>query len=572
MTAFVLTGLPASRGIALGTARLLEGTDYQVPEYTLEADQLSGEIDRYRRAVLSAREAMMDLSDQIQGQMATEVKEFLDAHMLMMEDAALAEGPLEFIRSRSINAEWALKMARDQLLAAFEAMEDEYFKSRADDINQVVNRIMAALTKKGARLPTSDSLADLVIVADDLDPAELTQMAEQGVVGFISESGGPLSHASILARALGLPYIAGVKGARQMVNEGALLIVDGDRGIVLIEPDAERMARYTEKQQDARRRAQSLTRLRGAPCLTRDGVPIRLWANAESDGDIALARSNGAAGVGLYRTEFLFLRHGAEPSEDQQFEHYAQAVHTLQGLPLTLRTLDIGADKQLPLGQDPNEANPALGLRGIRLSLTFLNIFRTQLRAALRAAALGPVRILLPMLSNARDVIRTRELIAQCQYDLESEGIACGKSLLVGGMIEVPAAAIAAALLARELDFLSIGTNDLTQYTLAVDRGNEWLNNWYEPLHIAVLRLLATVIDAGASAGKSVSLCGEMAGEVRYTPLLLALGLREFSMHPRVLLEVQEAISRCDLKRLSSMRSELLSGEHEDPLRLLADL
>lgn len=573
MTALVLTGAAASRGIAIGKARLLAQNDFEVPEIYLPSEELPAEIDRFRQALLDARLKLKDMAESIQGALAHEVQEFLDAHLLMMEDAALSEGPVEFIRSRSINAEWALKMAREQLLDAFSAMEDEYFRARIDDVNQVVGRIMSALVKKDADATNEhdDALHDLVIVADELEPAELHHMAERGVVGFISETGGPLSHASIIARSLGLPYIAGIKGARQMINEGARLILDGERGMVLIEPDEQRLERYSEKRANERKRQHDLVRLRGLNCQTKDLRTIRLWANGEHQADLRLARENGAVGVGLYRTEFLFLEHGKEPSEEQQFSDYRAAVETMEGLPLTIRTLDIGADKKLPLGQNPNEANPALGLRGIRLSLSFPEIFRTQLRAILRAAHFGPVRILLPMLGQVSDVLRTRALIAECQYELESEGIECGKNLPLGGMIEVPAAAIIAGTLARELDFLSIGTNDLTQYTLAVDRGNEWLDDWYQPLHPAVLSLIAQTIEAGKAAGKSVSLCGEMAGEARYTRLLLALGLTEFSMHPRVLLEVQEAVSQADFRRLHQMKQDVLSGEYQDLLALLAD-
>lgn len=573
MTALVLTGAAASRGIAIGTARLLAQNDFEVPEIYLPSEDLPAEIDRFRQALLEARLKLKDMAESIQGALAHEVQEFLDAHLLMMEDAALSEGPVEFIRSRSINAEWALKMAREQLLDAFEAMEDDYFRARVDDVNQVVGRIMSALVKTDQESTSEpdDALHDLVIVADELEPGELHHMAERGVVGFISETGGPLSHASIIARSLGLPYIAGIKGARQMINEGARLILDGERGMVLIEPDEQRLERYAEKRANERKRQHELVRLRGLNCQTKDLRTIRLWANGEHAADLRLARENGAVGVGLYRTEFLFLEHGKAPSEEQQFNDYRAAVEAMEGLPLTIRTLDIGADKKLPLGQNPNEANPALGLRGIRLSLSFPEMFRTQLRAILRAAHFGPVRILLPMLGQVSDVLRTRALIAECQYELESEGIECGKNLPLGGMIEVPAAAIIAGSLARELDFLSIGTNDLTQYTLAVDRGNEWLEDWYQPLHPAVLCLIAQTIEAGKAAGKSVSLCGEMAGEARYTRLLLALGLTEFSMHPRVLLEVHEAVSQADFRRLNQMKQDVLSGEYQDLLALLAD-
>ncbi len=569
MTALVLTGVAASRGIAMGYARLLEGHDFEVPEYTLDSEALTGEIDRYRAAVKTAKQGLQQLTDNMQHHIAPEVKEFIEAHSMMLDDDALADGPVEHIRCRAINAEWALKLTRESLLQAFDQMEDEYFKARADDVNQVVSRIMQALLKRDGRIEGQTSLAECIIVADMIEPHELTQMAERGALGFISETGGALSHSAILARSVGLPYAAGIKGARQMINEGARLILDGDRGIVLINPDEERQARYRDKQLQARQRAIDLNRLRGLNCQTKDLVKVRLWANAEHETDLHLARINGAVGVGLYRTEFLFLAHGKEPSEDQQFEELRKSMKELEGLPLTIRTLDIGADKQLPLGQNPNEDNPALGLRGIRHSLKFQKIFKTQLRAILRASMLGPVRILLPMITSLSDVLHSKAIIAEVRAELVANGMSLDSKLPIGGMIEVPAAALCATQFARELDFLSIGTNDLTQYTLAVDRGNEELATLLDPLHPAVLQLIALTIDAGAKAGKPVALCGEMAGEARYTKLLLALGLRDFSMHPRVLLEVHEMIASCSAAKLADLKDEVLFGEHEHVLKFV---
>jgi phosphoenolpyruvate-protein phosphotransferase (PTS system enzyme I) len=571
MTALVLTGVSASRGIALGPARLLEGHDFEVAEYTLESAQLPGEIERYKQAVAAARASLQEIADNSNTNLAPEIKEFLTAHALMMDDDALSVGPLEYIRSRSINAEWALKLTRENLLHVFEAMEDEYFKARADDVNQVVGRIMAALVNRDSRMPDEASLADRIIVADVIEPNELTQMAERGAIGFVSETGGALSHSAILARSVGLPYIAGIKGARQMINEGAMLILDGERGIVLISPDEERLTRYREKQAKARERSADLVRLRGLNCQTQDLLKIKLWANAEHPADLRLARMNGAVGVGLYRTEFLFMRHAKEPSEEQQYEELRAAMAELEGLPLTVRTLDVGADKKLPLGQNPHEDNPALGLRGIRHSLRFPKIFKTQLRASLRASAHGPIRLLLPMIGRLQDIAEARSVLSAAQAELTEAGIAFDPQIPLGGMIEVPAAALMARQFARALDFLSIGTNDLTQYTLAVDRGNQELASLVDPLHPAILQLIASVIAAGAAEGKAVALCGEMAGEVRYTRLLLALGLRDFSMHPRVLLEVQEVIAECSARKLTALRDEVLDGEHENVLRFLAE-
>lgn len=568
MAALVLTGLPASRGIAVGHARILEDGDFEIPEFQLDAAQVPAEIERYRRAIFAARTELAAIAEKVHDQVAGEVREFIEAHLLMLEDAALSEGPLEYIRSRSINAEWALKLTRDNLVAAFEAMEDEYLRSRAEDVDQVVNRIQHALADRPTRNLDSLSLSESVIVADDLPPAELTQMAQMGVAGFISEGGGPLSHASILARSLGIPYIAGIKQARQMINEGTLLIVDGDRGIVLIEPDGERLKRYREKQHEHKRRAHALRSLRHQPSITRDGVPIRLSANGESPADLDLARECGADAIGLYRSEFLFLNRSEAPSEDEQYEHYREALRQLEGLPLTIRTLDIGSDKQLPFGQQLHEPNPALGLRGIRFSLKYPDLFRTQLRAVLRASVHGPMKLMLPMLVAPTEVLKVRRMLKESADALATEGVAHRAELPLGGMIEVPAAAVAAPLLLDVLDFASIGTNDLIQYTLAVDRANEWVNAWYDPLHPAVLRLIGWIIEAGRVTGKPVAMCGEMAGEVRYTRLLLALGLREFSMHPRVLLEVKESILGADLAALEARRDAVLASP-QDALRML---
>jgi phosphotransferase system enzyme I (PtsI) len=555
--ALVLTGLAASRGIALGHARLLEGGDFEIPEYHIEARHVPHEIERYRQAVLKARLEMQALSEKLQEATAHEVTELIEAHMLMLEDAALSDGPLEYIRSRSINAEWALKMQRDQLVHVFESMDDAYLRARADDVDQVVHRIQHALSERPS-VQLDTNLQDCIVIAHDIAPGDLTQMAELKVAGFISEAGGPLSHSSILARSLGIPYIAGIKQARQMIHEGALLILDGDRGLVLIEPDDERLARYRDKQTDAKRRIESLKQLRDLPAITRDGERIGLSANAESDADLKLALENGAHGIGLFRSEFLFMQRSEAPTEDEQFEHYRSAVQTLAGVPLTIRTLDVGSDKQLPFLSKLEEPNPALGLRGIRFSLKNLELFKAQLRAAMRAAALGPVRLMLPMLASVSEVERVRKLLAQCAIELSELDVAHDRNIALGGMIEVPGAAMIAPQLMEVLDFASIGTNDLTQYTLAVDRGNEWVSSWYDTLHPAVLRLILMTIEAGAAAGKPVAMCGEMAGEVRFTKLLLSLGLREFSMHPRVLLEVKECVRTVDLAKLSARREHAL--------------
>jgi phosphotransferase system enzyme I (PtsI) len=564
--ALILSGQAASRGIGIGRARVLESGGVETPEYTLDPDQVGVEIERYRAAVGAARIELTGVAGRLGPQVPSEVREFIETHLLMLEDDALVEAPVEFMRARACNAEWALKQARDQLISAFEAMQDDYFRSRRDDVDQVVKRIASALANRPARalFVGEDSLEDTVIVADDIEPAELNGLAERGLAAFMIESGGSLSHSSILARSLGVPCVVGVRGARQMVHEGQLLIVDGDRGFALIDPDGERLTRYRDRQHEQRRRATNLLRLVGAVAQTADGEPIRLWANAEQPRDLELARKHGAVGIGLFRTEFLYLDRHAPPNEEEQHQAYSAAVKIMDGKPLTLRTLDIGADKQLPLGQDPHEINPALGLRGIRLSLRFPDLFRTQVRAILRAALLGPVLLLLPMLGGPEDVRHARALIREAEDELRASGTPFQENVPVGGMIEVPAAALSVTRMAEMLDFLSIGTNDLVQYTLAIDRGNQGVSRWYQPMHPAVLRLISAVIDTGKAMGKSVSLCGEMAGEVRYTPLLLALGLTDFSLHPRGILEVKEALAKLQRKPLMALRRTIIEAATAD--------
>ena len=569
--ALILSGQPASRGIGIGRARVLESGGVETPEYTLDPDQIGVEIDRYRAAVGAARIELTAVAGRLGPQVPSEVREFIETHLLMLEDDALVEAPVEFMRARACNAEWALKQARDQLITAFEQMQDDYFRSRRDDVDQVVKRIASALANRPARalFVEEDSLEDTVIVADDIEPAELNGLAERGLAAFMIESGGSLSHSSILARSLGVPCVVGVRGARQMVHEGQLLIVDGDRGFALIDPDGERLTRYRDRQHEQRRRATNLLRLVDAVAQTADGEPIRLWANAEQPRDLELARKHGAVGIGLFRTEFLYLDRHAPPNEEEQHQAYSAAVRIMDGKPLTLRTLDIGADKQLPLGQDPHEINPALGLRGIRLSLRFPDLFRTQVRAILRAALLGPVLLLLPMLGGPEDVRRARALIREAEDELRASGTPFAENVKVGGMIEVPSAALSVTHMAQMLDFLSIGTNDLVQYTLAIDRGNQGVSRWYQPMHPAVLRLISAVIDTGRAMGKPVSLCGEMAGEVRYTPLLLALGLTDFSLHPRGILEVKEALGKLQRKPLLALKRTIIEAATADDVAAL---
>lgn len=572
--ALILSGQGASKGIGIGRARVLDTHGVEIPEYTLEPDQIGSEIERYRAAVGAARAGLAEVAQRLPGNVPSEVRDFIEAHLMMLEDDALMDSPIEFIRARSCNAEWALKQARDQLVAAFEQIEDEYFRARRDDIDQVVRRIALALAQRPTRalFGGDDALDDTVIVADEIEPAELPALVERGLAAFLTEAGGPLSHTSILARSLGVPCIVGVRGARQMVHDGQLLIVDGDRGFVLIDPDAERLTRYRERQSEQRRRAGRLQRLAAVSARTADEEEIRLWANAEQAKDLDLALRNGAAGVGLFRTEFLYLHRSTPPDEEEQYQSYLAAVRRVNGRPLVFRTLDLGGDKPLRLGPGPAaaEPNPALGLRGIRLSLRYPELFRTQVRAILRAGTAGPVRLLLPMLCGPEDALRAIEQIAIARSELDAAGHEYAADVPLGGMIEVPSAALTAPRLIALLDFVSIGTNDLIQYTLATDRANQQVGRWYEPLHPAVLRLISAVIDTAHALGKPVSLCGEMAGEPRLAPLLLALGLTDFSLHPRGILELKAMLATLHRRPLLQKKRAVL--EAEDPAAVRAVL
>jgi phosphotransferase system enzyme I (PtsI) len=550
----LLPGHGASRGIALGRARVRLPHVLDVVEERV--DDVDAELDRLHEAIRIVRSDMHGLRERLHGALAQEVGDFLDLHALLLDDPELLHGLDELIRTGRYSADYALRLQRNRIAAVFDGMDDAYLRSRIDDIDQVIGRIHAALHRRTADL---QGVAGEILVTDSVAPAELAQLQGQGVMAVVTTGGSALSHSAILARSLHLPLVVGAAMALQKINDGDVLAVDGGSGLVVVEPDASDLRAHRARLREQARERKQLNRLRREPSRTLDGVDIRLWANAESREDVAEAHALGAAGIGLYRTEFLFLGSNELPGEEAQFRAYRDLVLGMTGRTVTIRTLDLGADKADRTGLTLDyEPNPAMGLRGVRLSLARDALFDAQLRAIARASGYGPIRVLVPMISGREEIVAVRARLERIMAESRSAGFEIADSIPLGAMIEVPAAAIALPAFIGAIDFLSIGTNDLVQYLLAADRNNDALGDLYTPLHPAVLRLLHDVIRTARARGKPVAVCGEMAGDAAFAPLLLALGLEEFSLHPSTLLEVRRAIRGCDLAALRARVATLL--------------
>ncbi len=572
-----LHGTGVSRGIAIGRAHVIERGRLDIPEYHIDKGQTAAETRRLVDAVSQAKQQLRAIRTHIPAAAAPDIAPFIDTHLLMLDDAVLTQEPQRLIEAAGYNAEWALQLQRDALVHVFDEMEDPYLRTRKNDIDHVVNRIQRILLKqKPLRHEEPDSrLSGYVLIADDLTPADTVLMQHHGIVAFVTEYGGPTSHTAILARSLIIPALVGLHEAGRYVREDDRVIVDGNAGVILVDPDEHSLRYYRQRQQQDKDYYAGLMRLKEAPATTLDQVPVRLQANVELPQDFEIAREVGAAGVGLYRTEFLYMNREAPPQEEEHYDTYLSVLDTLAGLPLTIRTMDLGADKQANGRRQgaAAQANPALGLRAVRLCLKQPAMFRTQLRAILRASAHGNVRLMIPMLSNMQETWQVLELVDETKAALRAQGIDFDADIPVGAMIEVPAAAVCADIFAGQLDFLSIGTNDLIQYTLAIDRVDDEVSYLYEPLHPAVLRLIRMTLDAGAKAGIPVAMCGEMAGDSKFTQLLLGLGLREFSVHPAYLLEVKKNILESRLDRLTAAAdAALLAASAVEIEKLLEEL
>ena len=572
-----LTGHGVARGIAIGHCHIVVSNELEIGEHRIAPDEVEKEIQRYRDAVESARQQLTELAGRMDENLAVPASEILQTHILMLDDSTIRKNTEEHIRNELCNAEWALQTQVEELLIEFLNMDDEYIRTRGEDVAQVVRLVQQKLTAQDEgrhfeNIP--DRLADTLVIASELTPAELAILHERGVGGIVTEHGGPHSHAAILAASLGVPAVLGVRRAQTLLREREVLILDGGKGLVYASPDAKIRKHYQEVQAETRRFREALESIRHLPTVSLDGETVVLMANAERETEFSQTIHSGAGGVGLYRTEFLYL-HGSPPDEEAQVAEYRSAVSTLDGKPVTIRTLDLGADK-LPQSPDlagpVRNANPALGLRAIRLCLRDSDRFKVQLRAILRASADGPVRCLIPMVTTVEEIAKVRSLVNEAKEELKGKGLAFDPDMPVGAMIEVPAAALALSDLGRYLDFISVGTNDLLQYTLAADRVDEQVSHLYDMQHPGVIRLMQHIFKEAAIQNLPVSVCGEVAGDRRYTRLLLAMGLRDFSMHPGRLLEVKQVILNTDIPRATAALSHWLNTPSAQETSLVESL
>ena len=572
---FVLHGYAVSGGITVGYAHLVATARLEVAHYEIAPEAIDAELARFDRAMQAAQAELLALKAHIAPDAPKEFEAFLDLHRMILNDSALAVVPRELIRSRRANAEWALVQQMERLVERFEEIDDPYLRERKADVQHAVERVLKLLMG-GQTLaePAVSEEQKLIVVAHDLSPADMILFKRHRFGGFVTDVGGVTSHTAIVARSLAIPAIVGLHHAFQTINEGELLIVDGERGLLVVNPDSLVLAEYRERQAELKAERQRLKRLKKTRATTQDGTPIELYANIELPQDMGEVLEAGAEGVGLFRTEFMFLNRKDLPSEDEQFEAYRQVAQGMQGKPVVLRTLDIGADKAMNGGEGAHVMpNPAMGLRAIRFCLAEPQMFLTQLRAILRASHYGVVRVLLPMLAHAHEIDQTLTLIQQAKAQLEERGQPYDRAIQIGGMIEIPAAALALPIFMRRLHFLSIGTNDLIQYTLAIDRTDDAVAHLYDPLHPAVLTLVANTIQTATRGGMPIAVCGEMAGDLQLTRLLLGLGLRNFSMHPSQLLAIKERILRTNLGEVQAAAQRVL--RNTDPAKtreLLAQL
>ena len=581
---FSIHGLAVSRGIAIGRAVLIASSRADVAHYFVDASQIEAEIQRVRASRNAVTDEITRLQRELPRDAPTELAALLDVHLMLLQDEQLISGVKGWIAERHYNAEWALTTQYEMIARQFDEMEDEYLRERKADLEQVVERILRHM--KGVASPVlpqtpssrklqQDLLLDdtmdvpLILVAHDMSPADMLQFKQSLFVGFATDVGGRTSHTAIVARSMHIPAVVGARSASQLIKQDDWVIIDGDAGVLIVDPSPIILAEYGFKQRQGELERERLNRLLHTPALTLDGQKIELLANIEMPEDTHGAVKAGAVGVGLFRSEFLFMgRIGHLPGEQEQYLAYRQAIDGMQGLPVTIRTVDIGADKPLDRHTKAQEThlNPALGLRAIRWSLADPPMFLTQLRAILRAAAHGQVNLLVPMLAHASEIRQTMSLIDHARATLDNQGVPYGPVKL-GAMIEIPAAALTLKLFLKYFDFLSIGTNDLIQYTLAIDRADEAVAHLYDPCHPAVLRLVADTIAECNAQGKGVSVCGEMAGDASMTRLLLGLGLRSFSMHPSQILAVKQEILRADTSKLKAWAQRVIDSE--DPASLL---
>ena len=571
---FVLHGIGVSGGVAIGRAQLVSHATLEVAHYAIRPEQVPAEIDRLTLALRAVQKELEALHGAMtSGDAPAEFGAFLDVHWMILTDPTLSEAPKRMIADQLCNAEWALTQQMNVLVEQFESIEDPYLRERKADVVQVVERVLKVLLGKRSGVPAASAEDQTILVAHDLSPADVIQFKSHHFAAFLTDLGGASSHTAIVARSLNVPAVVATHNARGLIREHELLIVDGAKNVVIVNPDRSVLAEYRLKQGELELARKKLKRLKTTRATTLDGAEIELFANIELPDDLDQALDNGAGGIGLFRSEFLFLNREGLPSEDEQFEAYRQVAAGMRGKPVVIRTFDLGADKSKE-GLDGLvrvAPNPALGLRAVRFCLAEPRLFLTQLRAILRASHYGNVRVLLPMLASTAEIDQTLALLAQAKGTLLERGVPFNPSIEVGGMIEIPAAVLTIEPFARRLDFLSIGTNDLIQYTLAVDRADEAVSHLYDPLHPAVLKLIAIAIATADKVSVPIAVCGEMAGETRLTRLLLGMGLRNFSMHPAHLLAVKQRVLMTDVGEIRPLVRRLLRGEEPGKVTALLE-
>jgi len=565
-----LFGSGIGRDIAIGTAYILRNSDIETPHFNIEKSAVANEIDRFDHAVLETENKYKRSLKNLPKSAPKESAAFINAHMMMLRDPLLIDESIKIIKSQLINAEQALQIQSNNLIQVFDRMEDTYLRNKGSDVRQITNSVLRCLlgiVSHNLEDASRDDLAGKVIISKDLTPTETMFLDECKAAAFITDLGSPISHTAIVARSVKIPAVMGLHSSIKYITDNDLLIVDGLRGTVLINPTDEVLKEYKTRQRQIRERERNLKTLTTKTSRTMDGRRVQLSANIESVKDLKAVKKVNAAGVGLYRTEYLFMNREQAPSEKEQFQAYKRIVTNL-GKPVIIRTLDIGGDKQLDFHypQKTSSESP-LGLRAVRLCLNHIELFKPQLRAILRASAYGKMAVMIPMVSNYDEVNQVLTLIKQTKAELRKEKIPYDTRIKIGGMIEVPAAAIMAEIFAKKLDFLSIGTNDLIQYTLAIDRVDDAVNYLYDPMHPAVLQLIKQVLRAGRHAQIPVSLCGEMAGNVRYTRLLLGLGLKNFSMDANNLLDVKEKVLEADSKKARYLVRKIMNSDNSNEAR-----
>lgn len=554
-----LTGIPVSGGIVMGKAFIFHTEKLAVPRYSIPEPRIALEIAKFERALADTTEEILKIRDEISKHLDEEHTHILDAHLLVLEDVLLIEETMQGIEKKRLNAEYVFMEVLEKLIGKFHEMEDEYLKERASDIRDIGRRVLKNLMGKKAARSLTELQEEVVVVSYDLSPSDTAQMKRGKVRGFATDIGGQTSHTAIMAKALQIPAVVGLKHISTVVRDGDMVIIDGHHGLVIINPDEKTILRYEREKQHLQKFVTELHEIKELPAITTDGHKIELAANIELPEEVSIITENGGEGIGLYRTEFFYLNRKDSPSEEEHFQAYKSVVEKMGSFPIVIRTLDLGGDKFLSPLEYPREINPFLGCRAIRFCFERPDIFKIQLRGILRASVFGKIRIMFPMITTLEELIRAKEMVEESKKELKKANISFDRDIKIGTMIETPSAAMISDILAKEADFFSIGTNDLIQYSLAVDRVNEKVVSLYQPAHPGVLKLIKNVVDAGHKANIRVAMCGEMAGDPLYTIMLIGLGLDELSMSPIRIPELKKVIRSISLKEAKQVTEKVLS-------------